>query len=405
MTTGSSADLVRSAHRGQERFGESAAASHSGILLSIHFTSNRPAGFSRFLDRLQSCTADMSAVEVVIKIDDNDAPMHALLAKETRERPFSVRYVSGPPPAGFYDLWRSYDDLLKASDPCAYFVMCLNDEMYFETMHWDRVLRKYVGLFPDHLFRLRTSTHRTRNYFDYWEAGFANDTSAVMTRRWVELGGGWCPCNGPDTFQQCVAYYFAWLHRFRADRVTREMPIYDLNLGGHGANLGDSVSGRQLRRRIGGSIRPFFMLMSHAMQEEAARRAQKLHAHIWAERQGLTEYRVHDDVRRRRICVTDAGGRDLFALSYRLSALRIWLTNARRSFSWTHYVGYAGDLPPSRWFRDLWQHVCYRNEYLGRMILDRLYFEPTVPRPRLDMLARLRAWLGSLRRTVRRLLG
>jgi len=395
----------RSAHWGHERFGDAPVAQHPAVLLSIHFTSNRPAGFARFLDRLQACTSDMSEVEVVVKIDDNDSEMHALLEKESERRPFAVRYISAPPPAGFYDLWRSYDDLLKAADPRAYFVMCLNDEMYFETMHWDKVLRKYVGLFPDHIFRLRTSTHRTRNYFDAWEAGFANDTSAIMTRRWVEAGGGWCPCNGPDTFQQCVAYYFGWLHRFRADRITREMPIYDINLGGHGANLGESLSGRRLRRRIGGSIRPFYVLMSHAMQEEAARRAQKLHAHIWAERHGLTGYEVRDELARRRICVSDRAGRVFFRLSYRLSAPRIWLTNARRSLSWTHYVGYAGDSPPATWFKDLVTHICYRNEYLGR-ILDVLMFEanmPKAPNSARNVLFFLRSRLGRLRRSCKRL--
>jgi hypothetical protein len=395
----------RSAYWCRERFGDVPAAEKPAILLSIHFTSNRPAGLARFLDRIESSTSDMSAVEVVVKIDDNDSQMHVLLEQESKRRPFAVRYISAPPPAGFYDLWRSYDGLLKAADPRAYFVMCLNDEMYFETMHWDKVLRRYVGLFPDHIFRLRTSNNRTRNYFDAWEAGFANDTSAIMTRRWVESGGGWCPCNGPDTFQQCVAYYFAWLHRFRADRITRELPIYDINLGGHGANLGESLSGRHLRRRIGGSIRPFYILMSHAMQEEAARRAQKLHAHIWAEGQGLTGYEVRDEPQRRRICVTDRAGRMLFRLSYRLSAIRIWLSTARRTMRWRYYAGYVGDSPSSTWFKDQFMHICYQNEYLGR-ILDVLWFEANMPKPATSstkLLVLLRSTLGRLRRSCKRL--
>ena len=393
----------RSAYWCRERFDHVAVGEKPAVLLSIHFTSNRPAGFVRFLDRLQSCTSDMSAVEVVVKIDDNDSAMHALLEKESEQRPFAVRYISAPPPAGFYDLWRSYDDLLKAADPRAYFVMCLNDEMYFDTMHWDQVLRRYVGLFPDHIFRLRTSNNRTRNYFDAWEAGFANDTSAIMTRRWVESGGGWCPCNGPDTFQQCVAYYFGWLHRFRADRITRELPIYDINLGGHGANLGESLTGRHLRRRIGGSIRPFYVLMSHAMQEEAARRAQKLHAYIWADRQGLSEYEVRDERRRRRICVTDSAGRTLFRFGYRLSATRIRLSTAWRSLNWTYHAGYVGDSPSSTWFKDQFMHVCYQSELLGR-ILDFLWFEPDVPNPITNSLGVLRRNLARIRNFSKRLL-
>jgi len=45
-------------------------------LVSIHLTSNRPDQFARFLDRLQAVTADMSAVEVVVKIDDTDGAVN-----------------------------------------------------------------------------------------------------------------------------------------------------------------------------------------------------------------------------------------------------------------------------------------------------------------------------------------
>ena len=361
-----------------ERFSKSPGSAHTGILLSIHFTSNRPGEFSRFLDRLETSTSDMSAVEVVVKIDNNDEVMNALLEKETRKRPFRVTYISTAPPDGFYGLWKSYDDLLKAADPNAYFVVGLNDEMYFETHHWDLVLRRYVGLFPDHIFRLRTSKQRTRNYFDAWEAGFANDTSAIMTKRWLDIGGGWCPCNGPDSFQQSVAYYFGWLHRFRADRITRELPIYDLNLGGHGANLGDSLKGRALRRRIGGSIRPWFVLMSHKMQEEAARRAQKLHAHIWGHQNAPEEYEVRDERLRRRIAVVRRGGDVIQTFDYRLSLIRIGLTNIYRTLRGFAHYGYGGERPPWGSLKDLSVHLCYRYEYLGRL-LDILWFEPNQP--------------------------
>src|SRR4029077_5118179 len=189
-------------------------------------------------DRLQEVTADFAAVEVVVKIDDSDAAMNRLLETEVKRRPFRVAFVSTPAPRDFYDLWKSYDVLLKAADPKAYFAECLNDEMFFRTKHWGSSLRNYVDLFPDHIFRLRTSPQKNRNYYDFWEAGFANDTSAIMTRRWLDIGGGWCPCNGPDSFQQCVAFYFGWLDRFNAGRPQRELAIDDIEVGGHGANAG-----------------------------------------------------------------------------------------------------------------------------------------------------------------------
>ena len=340
----------------------------NGPLLSIHMHSNRPDDFVIFLDRLEQATQDLAAVEVVVKIDDNDAPMNALLPREVARRGFRITSISTPPPASFFDLWRCFHDLLRAADPQAYFVLNLNDEMSFSTRHWDQVLRRYVGLFPDHLFRLRTSPHRNRNYYDFWEAGFANDTSAIMTKRWLEVGGGWCPCNGPDTFQQSVAFYFGWLDRFNAQRPCREFPIYDLELGGHGASHG--LTGAALRRRQAGSLRPYFVLMSHEMQEEAARRARKLHAHIRAFDRRLSNYRVLDNAKKRRIEIVDESGVVLDRLPYRLSAMRIGLTNAVRRLNFGYYC--AGGRAGAGWITNVVTYFCLRHPALD-WFLDEYY--------------------------------
>jgi hypothetical protein len=340
----------------------SVTTTRAGPLLSIHMTSNRPANFVEFLDRLERATLAPSSVEVVLKIDDTDDAMNRLLEREARTRPFRITYISTPLPGGFFGLWRCYDDLLKASDPSAYFVIGLNDEMYFKTQSWDLVLRKYVGLFPDHVFRLRTSTQRYRNYYDFWEPGFANDTSAFMTRRWLDAGGGWCPCNGPDTFQQYVAFYFGWLDRFNAARPQRDLPITDVQLEGHGASVG--LDGPALRRRIGGSLKSHFTLVSHRMQEEAARRAQKLHAGIWMHEHGREVFEARDNRRRRQIeivCVSDSA--TCHALRYRLNPLRIWVTNTIRKLNCGYYLA-GGSTNKFSWFENFMHYLAFRHPSL-----------------------------------------
>ena len=64
-----------------------------GVLLSIHLTSNRPAQFVEFLDRLEAKTNDMDAVEVVVKIDDSDPVMNDHLRREKARRPFRITYI------------------------------------------------------------------------------------------------------------------------------------------------------------------------------------------------------------------------------------------------------------------------------------------------------------------------
>jgi hypothetical protein len=265
---------------------------------------------------------------------------------------------------GFYELWRCYDDFLKLCNPNAYFLLPLNDEMYFLTDGWDTVLRKYVGLFPDHIFRLRTSPHRFRTYFDFWEPGWSNDTSSFITKRWVELSGGWCPCNGPDSFQQCVAFYFGWLYRFDFTRPYREIPISDIDFGGSGEAIG--MSGDALRRRHRGALKPWFILMSHAMQEEAARRAQKLHAHIWAEGNGLSHLFIRENRKSRCFEVVDGiSNLVLRRRSYKLSWLRISLTNAVRKINYGYYGG-AGEHFRNRPFHNFLEYLCLKYERIDR---------------------------------------
>lgn len=346
-------------------FAASERPTHTGILLSIHLTSNRPENLVRFLDRLEEKTDDLSSVEVAIKIDDTDAAMNALLAQEVTRRPFRISYISSPLIGGFYGLWRSYDDLLKICAPDAYFVVGLNDEMHFAEKGWDTRLRKYVGLFPDHIFRLRTSHHRHRNYYDFWEAGWSNDTSAIMTKRWLDLGGGWCPCNGPDTFQQCVAFYFGWLDRFDAARPYREVSVDDLAFGGAGDSIG--LAGESLRRRMRGALKPWFILMSHKMQQEAARRAQLLHAYIWAEAHAPRDSFVRDNRIRRRIEVVNGPG--LVVLDrrrYGLSWLRISMSNALRKLNYGYYGG-AGAAYRGRILRNFSDYLCLRHAALDTL--------------------------------------
>lgn len=339
--------------------------SSAGLLLSIHLTSNRPENFRLFLDRLEETTTDPSSIEIVVKIDDDDTEMNQLLPVEAARRPFRIVYITGPRNAGFYDLWRCFDDLLDACDPNAYFVINLNDEMRFAKSGWDIALRRYVGLYPDHIYRLRTSNHRLRSYYDFWEPGWSNDTSSFMTKRWLDVGGGWCPCNGPDTFQQSVAFYFGWLYRFDISRPYRELPVYDIEFQGAGDNIG--LTGSELRRRMRGALKPWFILMSYRMQQEAARRALKLHAQIWKEAYGDRSFVIRDNRLWRRIDVLDPLTRNtVFSRSYRLSWLRIALVNAFRKFDFGYYSGLGAPFR-HRYFHNFVEYICLRHEWADQL--------------------------------------
>ncbi len=311
-----------------------------GPLLSIHLQSNRPDNFTSYMENLVASADDPSRIEVVVKIDDTDAPMNVLLPQlvEKYRDVITLKYISTPLVGGFFELWRSMNDMLKVCHPHAYFLWNMNDEMAVLNAGWDTALAKYVGLFPDHLFRLRTSVFRSRNYYDYWECGFAPETSAITTKRWLDICGDWNPCLGPDSFNQCVAYYFGYHDRFYKLRVDRDIPVHDFIFAGEGAFLG--MSGEALYRRARGACKAWYRLMSHEVQQDASRRAQRLMANIWAQRE-FRQFRIEDNTRRKRFEVydlTDTGKRpDLFP--YKLSKLRIVLTNLYRASGYYYYAG------------------------------------------------------------------
>jgi hypothetical protein len=143
-----------------------------------------------------------------------------------------------------------------------------------------------------------------------------------------------------------------------------------MGFGAYGANL-DLISPEAFRRRMRGGLIAWYELMSYPMQQEAARRAQKLHAHIWAVKNRPANYEIRDDKKRFFILVFDKTiGAPAWQANYRISRLRIGWTNFVRKFNYPYYGG-AGE--PVRYQR--WQNVKYylllRHEWLDRLNIAR----------------------------------
>ncbi len=308
------------------------------ILVSIHIQSNKPDHFRQFCDRLANSCVDPTRVELIVKIDDDDEAMNELLPIEVARQPFQLKYISTPLVGGFFALWSSMNDMLEVCDPGAYFLLNLNDEMWFEDYGWDKRLERYVGLFPDNIYRLRTSIYKYRNYCDNWECGFAPETSAITTKRWIDIGGNWNPCLGPDTFQQCVAFYFNGINQSLSSPRYREIPITDVSFGGEGAFLG--LQGEALRRRVRGGTKAWFRLMSPEVQADALKRAAKLHAAIGAQELGLSFDDVRIDIRGRNAIVPDPRTTEpaqTFSFSF-----PYWRYRIRNIFRSLRFVAYGG---------------------------------------------------------------
>src|SRR5581483_9479245 len=133
-------------------------------LFSIQMNSNRPAEIRGFFDSIEQTAERPEDIEILLHIDQGDRAMEEAIAAERPKRRFTLKSLQTDLVKDYSQLWQSLNALWPLTDKEAYFVINLSDEVRFQTPCWDRIVRHYVGYFPDHIFRLRASKYRFRNY-------------------------------------------------------------------------------------------------------------------------------------------------------------------------------------------------------------------------------------------------
>ena len=314
-------------------------------LVSFNLASNRPEQLAGLLANLHETASDPTCMEVLVLIDEGDAATAETIAREQARRPFPIRTLAVPP-AGYFNLWRGLNRLHRElCDPGAYFVCNINDEIRFTSRGWDVALRRWVGFFPDDIFRLRISKHKLRNYGDFWECGYAPENYAFFTKRWIDVAGGdWNACHGPDSFQQFIAYYLAWAYYPAKSTYCRDIPLFDITIEGEGAFKG--LDEKQFWERMRQGWKAWYRLVGHRMQTECSRRARMLQTHIVAHALGHRDFTIVDHRRHNAIAAIDAKGAPVLDLTgkplrfrYRLSWSKITLTNLLRRPMQNYWCG------------------------------------------------------------------
>jgi hypothetical protein len=119
--------------------------------------------------------------------------------------------------------------------------------MHISTENWDINLEKYMYIKKDSIFRLRTSVYKNRNYNNIDECIYAPDTTAIYTRKYIDIQGNFCPCFGPDNAQQIIALYLSNSNYPRHTQFLRDYVINDIDFIGEGTNLGLSQESKYKR--------------------------------------------------------------------------------------------------------------------------------------------------------------
>ena len=248
------------------------------MLASIQFNSNRPNNISDFVANVEKTASNPQDIEIICHIDEGDDFCKNLLKNLQKTSRVKIKYLQTNIIKGYKDLWKPLNELLKLTDPNAYFVTNFSDEFMFKTKGWDDVLRGYINYYEDDIFRIRLSRYRFRNYTDFWECVFAPDSLAFYTKKWMNVVGMWCPCLGPDSWQQLVSFYLINSQKFDHIQYNRDIAESFIQFEGEGASIG--LTGLKAKQRIRDNLDLWFETVSYEMQEKAKFAAAKLQAEI-----------------------------------------------------------------------------------------------------------------------------
>lgn len=225
--------------------------------------------------------------EIVVKIDIGDQLMIDAVKKIQQDFSINLVPLITERFPSYFHTYIAYKETLKASDPEYYFCWHINDEILLETQHWDTKLAKYVGYFPDHIFRLKVNPQKMfRNFFDIHEICLYADYP-IVPRKWLVATEVWAHCHGPDVYQEGVSIYLA-KYGFH-----RNVPLLDVKVGGDEA--GENMTPEKAMVRAQGTCLAWDYSLSAKMQENFARSARRLQLFIMAHELKLNSWELRDE--------------------------------------------------------------------------------------------------------------
>jgi protein O-GlcNAc transferase len=162
-----------------------------------------------FFENLQATAANPSRIEVLVKIDLEDAKMLAFQVETLKKNwPFQIQFYVSPRGRGRWDLYLAYDEMMKKFVSSSYFIFPVNDEFRFATNEWDDLLLSYKGKFGDDIFHLRLSYRRSLVFKSLIECLMFGESFGVFTRAWINAMGSLCAGKAAvDSGLECVNFF------------------------------------------------------------------------------------------------------------------------------------------------------------------------------------------------------
>lgn len=327
------------------------------MFLSIHLNSNNPKNILELVENINSTAANPKQIEIIVNIDDGDEASLNNIRSLQQKDGVVIKYIQTNIIKSFKDVWKPYNKLLLLTDKNVDFVTLFSDEFRFSTKEWDNILKKYINYYEDNIFRIRLSKYRYYCYKDFWQCVFAPDSLAFYTKKWIDTVGQWCPCTGPDSWQQTVAFYLLNSRNFDHIQYNRDVVEPFINFEGEGASQG--LEGEVLRKRIKDNVDLWFDTVSHKMQQEACKAAANLQAAIimhenknGGNKNNLVTNKkppIFQGIKLKEVYFQDNeikkqiefyyNNKIIYKISYKISKIRLFLTNNIRKKNYAYYAG------------------------------------------------------------------
>ena len=309
--------------------------------ISLHLNSNKPKSFQALIHSIIKNTHNIKTIEIIVNIDKNDNEMKEIINDFNNIYPQLITFLETDIIKDFSDAWKTLNLILKNTSEQVVLLACISDDLRFITKNWDKILLSYENRFEDGIYRLRCSKFKNKIYNDLWECGYAPDAYSFYSISWIKIVGQWCPCIGPDSFQECISFYMKNI----SSKYDRNIIVEEIDFSGESVSSGINLKTRISRTRI--YYKAFFILMSYKNQKMALNIAKKII-------RNLKDYNFDIDLNK-----------------YEINVFKHKLRNFIRRFNFFKYRG-SPNHPINSIFKNIlfmiWCRITYFDSFLLKII-------------------------------------
>jgi hypothetical protein len=194
------------------------------INITFYCTSNNQKNQYALIKNLERTSRYPENIEIIFLLDDGDESCKENLLSLNENSPLKIKYQFNK--RSKYNLLNlCIDDLFPIASKSSNFHNQISDKVRFKTMNWDKKLENYKNLYEDNIFRVCISKYKNINYYRLKEAITIPENFPFVTRRWLEVSGGWGEFS--DASSQAVQFYLGKLKR---TGLFRSIPALDIEI-------------------------------------------------------------------------------------------------------------------------------------------------------------------------------